>query len=271
MIPKFDAYELKPELISIVLSALIYDEDNFSDRVMYLFGFEVHCWKGKIGKHFYAVVTDALRDRVWIVCRGTDGDNAWGRILSWFNYNLRFAITPEGFHTGFWRLASKVSKDTSKYISKHSHLTVYLAGHSQGAGVVVCLFAMICRVLFKAKLLKNIIFLQADLFGAPPAVSDKGKYEIDGYLKNSSVKLNDWLQGDILQQKKGILHGLLKGRRVGNQFEMPNQFNNEYGVVDKLVSHSPFLLLRAYQDMPGMHQLDKDVITYVLDKGWVIN
>lgn len=270
---KFNTEKIHPETISMVLSALIYNEDMFCIVVFRLFGFKAHCFTDNTRRYFYAVVHDTANNRAWIVFRGTDGKNWFGRMLSW-GINLRCKITADGFHSGFWEIALKASKDIAPYIKKVGQ--VYIASHSQGSGTAVCTIAQICRAMVIDADYMGIRHIQADLTCSPPAVDAKGKKEIDGYMKMGMVSINNWwMPGDLLSKKKGILRGLLNGRDVGNMIELPDMILPKYGVFDP-VSHSPVLCLAAYvlhliryENTPPKEDLK--LIEYVLREKMVVN
>jgi hypothetical protein len=272
MKPLFDPAKHLPETTSAVLAAMIYDEDLFAANVYRVFGFETHAWTDSTQRYYYSVVIDTENDRLFIVFRGTDGRNSLGRALSWLTINLRAGTTPQGFHEGFWRIAKLASKKIAPYLKKYSH--VYLVGHSQGSGVGTSAVAQICRKII-AGMLENIKHFQADLFCSPPAVNETGKAEIDEYC-GKSVHINNWVMpGDLISKKKGILRGLLNGKDVGEMRQLPDMILPKYGVFDP-VSHSPYLMLRAY----GWFLIDKEgqppksdlkLIEYVLNEKMVVN
>ena len=201
MNPKFNPDTLLPETISAVLAALIYDEENFALNVYRLFGFRVHAFTDLTQRYYYAAVVDEERNRLFIVFRGTDGRNGWGRFLSWATINLRVKTTPQGFHEGFWSIAADASKNIAQYVKKATQ--VYLACHSQGSGVGVCEIDIICQAMLSdQELLPHLKHLQADLWCSPPAVNATGKTEIDGYIQGGLVSINNWwMPGDLISKK----------------------------------------------------------------------
>lgn len=269
---KYTIDNLLPETISAVLAAMIYDEENFAVNVFRLFGFETHAWTDRTQRYYYAVALDPDHNRLFIVFRGTDGKNGFGRVLSWLTINLRAATNKAGFHKGFWKIALEASKNIAPYLKRFSH--VYLVGHSQGSGTGVCTIALICRVMIK-RLLQNIKHFQADLWCSPPAVSEKGKAEIDSYC-GKQVHINNWVMpGDLISRKRGILRGLLHGKDVGSVIRCPDLILPKYGVFDP-VSHSPTLCLAAYvlhliryENTPPKDDLK--LIECTLREGMVVN
>lgn len=264
MTPKFNYRDLLPETISFVLSALIYDEGAFAARARELFGFRCHCYKGPKGRYYYAaVLTDD--GQLWIALRGTGGDNALGRALSWLCTNLRISVNREGYHKGFW----KVAADAMMVLRWHaqSASVIYVCGHSQGGGITVPFTAMLARLFVSYT---NLEYLQADILAGPPAVNEKAQAEVNGYISSKRCKIFNWQQpGDpILTSRLRRAAGLLSGRDVGEVIRLPNMFPDN--TIQDLASHSPSAYLWAYRQMVR-HQIDKDVITYALEKGWVVN
>ena len=269
---KFNVNDLHPETVSACLMAMIYDETNFDTNVYRVFGLRCRVWAGPGQKYFYAVVLDPDNDRIWIAIRGTDGKNLWWRLASW-GINFNAGITKDGYHKGFSDVALKISKNVAGYIKDSKY--VYIASHSQGSGTLVRLVALICRVI-KKKMLPDLKHLQADPWCSPPGVNAIGKAEIDGYLKDGIVSINNWyMPGDLISKKKGILRGLMHGRDVGNMIKLPDMILPKYGIADS-VSHSPTLCLYAFAAHlvkweNRLPENDLKCISFVLNEGMVVN
>jgi hypothetical protein len=270
-VTRIDQNSVHPETISAELAAMIYDEAGFPVNVMRVFGFKVHRWTDLLQDYYYAVVEDEANDRMWIAIRGTDGKNIIGKAKSWWR-NLWCKITPEGFHSGFFSLASEIIKNIAPYLRRYSK--VYISAHSQGSGVGVCLITIICRMIL-ANILDDIKHFQADLFCSPPAVNATGKAEIDEYCGKSVHINNWWMPGDLISKKKGILRGLLSGKDVGEMRQLPDMILPKYSAFDS-VSHSPYLVLRSYGWFLIEHQNeppknDLKLISYTLNERMVVN
>jgi hypothetical protein len=261
---KFNYRDLLPETISIILSALIYDEEAFTDRARDLFGFISHCFRGPSGRYFYAAV---LSDSgtLWVVFRGTDGDGFIGRALSWLCTNLRISINSKGYHKGFYKIASDAMTALSWYI--RSARVIYVCGHSQGGGSTVPFTAIVSRMY---RSIRELTYLQADIFAGPPAVNEKGQAEMNSFISARVCKIFNWQQpGDpILAKRLRAKRGPLAGRDVGEVIQLPNMIPDH--TPQDLASHSPSVYLWTYRQMVP-HQTDKDAITYVLESGWIVN
>lgn len=214
-------------IISWLLSALSYDEQNIGDYITALLpGFKYHFKSHDRGSHFYGVVTDDSEGRAWQVNRGTDGYDKFGNAKSWIN-DLKICTGDDGVHDGFQMLGDTVFDNFKKILENYDYL--YITGHSQGAGVspyVACLCA------------ENLTIkhCQFDTFAVPPTGTPVFKKRVDDHL--SSGKMSGCRYNTFADPITSFwIRKLFNGADVGEEFILPKIIRYQLGPANA-INHS---------------------------------
>lgn len=234
-------------ITSWMLSALSYDEDNIVSNV-YDFLPHVKCRfrKTKNGDHFYGIVVDDKTGKFWIVNRGTDGDNFYGKFKSWCR-NLRVLTSGDGIQNGFQDAGDRIIEEYKNIICNYD--AGFVCGHSQGAGVAQYQLCLLTENF------PNVKTIHGDVFAAPPTFNKIGFERFKKCLRTGKMSLDryvvsgDPIDSGFFRNKNSLI---FNGVDVGNEILLPEIIGYDLKVAN-VIKHSPRiynagLIIKALND-----------------------
>ena len=261
-------------VVTWVLSALAYDEKNMMANIERFFPtFKCHFVKTKNGALFFGIVMDEKNGKFYLIKRGTDGDNFFGKFKGWVN-NFRAGTSGDGTHNGFEDEGNLGVDRLKKYFYNFDY--AFSGGHSKGSGIT----QYDCCLL--AENFPNLKSIQGDAFATPPTFDHLGKLRVDKHVASGRLNLVRWnIPGDPITSKF-LRGGITGGVDVGvseilqdiikHNLFLGNAINHSVmvyhaGMIIKLLKIAPHLSeeQRALWDIEGDQELLGSVSDFIVN------